>query len=107
MLKTCSLAKRWFKREDVTGIRSRGRRPRARGGDVAVSGADPRGLRGARGADGKGKTLALGQNLPVDGSVRAGGHPQKEIFGCLFIWDTKKENVLLKASMRILWGATG
>lgn len=67
MLKTCSLAKRWFKREDVTGIRSRGRRPRARGGDVAVSGADPRGLRGARGADGKGKTLALGQNLPEMG----------------------------------------
>lgn len=64
-------------------------------------------MQGERGAHWKGKTLALGQNLPIDGSVRVGSLLQKEIFEYLFIWDIKKENVLLKASMCILLGAMG
>lgn len=65
-----------------------------------MSSADQSGSQGARGAGWKGKTLALGQN-----PVRLGSCPQKEIFGCLFIWNIKNENVLLKASIHILWRA--
>lgn len=72
-----------------------------------MSRADQRGMQGERGAHWKGKTLALGQNLPIDGSVRVGSLLQKEIFEYLFIWDIKKENVLLKASMCILLGTMG
>lgn len=72
-----------------------------------MSSADQRGWQGVRGAGWKGKTLALGQNLPIDGSVRLGSRPQKEIFGCLFIWDIKNKNVLLKERMHILCGAMG
>lgn len=64
----------------MTGIHARERCSRTRGGGIAVSGADKRGLQGARRAGWKGKTLALGQNLPIDGSVKKGDFLPKEDF---------------------------
>lgn len=61
----------------------------ARGGGIPASRADQRGSQGTRGASWKGETLALGQNLPIDGSVRMRSELPKEIFGCLFICNTK------------------